>query len=176
MAWITPVYDRTDEDLGEAIYLSNKIKTDGYSSLTAEEKTKWDSGNLKGCRNANDLNRIEGNCAYLASLLSVTLPHTPKTNWDNETTPMQTNIQNICDNVSAIKSYFDSIVSVIMPDVPSLPINSFYKLNDLEKILFTIYDSYNRLMRWSDLDSLNQSWDELDAKEITWQEGYFINE
>ena len=110
MAWQTPVYDRSNEDVEEAKYLINKIKNDGYSSLTASEKTKWDSGTLKGCRNVNDLNRIEGNCVYLSTAFGVTLPHTPKTDWNTQTTPLQSDIQNICDNVSALKTYLQARV------------------------------------------------------------------
>lgn len=176
MAWQTPVYDRTNEDVEEAKYLINKINNEGYSSLNVEEKAKWDSGTLKGCRNYIDLNRIGNNCAYLGSVIGVTLPHTPKTDWDQQTTPLQTDIQNICDNVSALKTYLDGIITVPMPDIPVLPINSFYKLNDIEYILFLIYDTYNKLMRWSDLDDIQETWDELDAKGIVWQDAYLLSE
>jgi hypothetical protein len=31
-------------------------------------------------------------------------------------------------------------------------------------------------MRWSDLDDIQETWDELDAKGIVWQDAYLLSE
>lgn len=175
MAWQTPVFDRTEADVYTARTLINKINTSGYSSLTEDEKTLWDSGDLKGCRNVNDLNRIENNCNELATELGLTIE--TKLDWDYDTTPMSEDIQRICDNVSTIREALLDIVYVSIPVVPELPINDFDKMNDIEEILYIVHDTlHNDLMLWADLDNIGETWAELDYKELYWQNGYLKNE
>lgn len=131
MAWITPVYDRTDNDVDYVTYLFNK----GYSNLTELEKADWDS-DLKGSLNCSDLNRIEGNMSILATDLSVTI--TTKTNWvttnilstkyDNtgDVQRITSNLQLLCDAVTLPD---DS------PSVPAPPLNDIYKINDIESLI-----------------------------------------
>lgn len=134
MSWITPIYNRTESDVAYAKLLIDKIKNTGYDSLSVTEKSDWDSG-LKGCRNASDLNRIENNCEYLGNELDLELD--VKTDWDYDVTPLEQDIQRICDNVSAIKE----ASGIETNPVPELPINNIYKLNTIEEILALVYGS-----------------------------------
>ena len=176
MAWQTPVYDREYSDVEEAKRLINKVKNSGYGSLTQQEKSDWDSGNLKGCRNKNDLNRIENNCAYLSNILGLDLE--TKTDWDYSTTPLQKDIKRIRNNVLKIKNRIYEIISFETNDVPDLPINTYYKMNNIEHVLYLIYQSLsdNQLMRWHDLDDINETWNQLDNKELLWKNAYILNE
>lgn len=131
MAWINPIFDRTDNDVGYATYLFNK----GYSNLTVAEKADWDS-DLKGSLNFSDLNRIEGDMAILATDLSVTI--TTKTDWgmgdilsttSDSTGDVQritANLQLLCDAVTLPEN---------SPSVPIPPLNDIYKINDIESLI-----------------------------------------
>lgn len=170
MPWIAPVYDRTEQDVTYAKSLRDKIFQSGYDSLTIEEKSMWNS-ELRGCRNVSDLNRIENNCQYLGGLLNLELD--TKTNWDYETTPLEEDIQRICDNVSAIKNKILLTVQVDFPATPQLPINNIYKLNTLELILFMANNALDYMyLNFGELSDLNETWAEIDAKQLYWQEGY----
>lgn len=170
MPLIAPVYDRTEQDVAYAKYLRDKIFQSGYDSFTPEEKSVWDSG-LRGCRNVSDLNRIENNCQYLGDLLHLELD--TKTDWDYSTTPLQEDIQRICDNVSAIKNKILLTVQVDFPATPELPINNIYKLNTLELILFMANNALDYMyLNFGELSDLNETWAEIDAKQLYWQEGY----
>ncbi len=90
MAWITPVFDRTQDDVDFAISKIQEWKDSGVTDTT----------DLKGCFNVSDLNRIEGNIRYLADSLSelyyfATL--TTKT-WDRSGLPSITDVNRIVDN------------------------------------------------------------------------------
>jgi hypothetical protein len=131
MAWIKPIFDRTDNDVGYATYLFDK----GYSNLTVAEKADWDS-DLKGSLNFSDLNRIEGNMAILATDLSVTI--TTKTDWDvsdilsttsdstGDVQRITANLQTLCNAVTLPEG---------SPSVPIPPLNDIYKINDIESLI-----------------------------------------
>lgn len=172
MPWIDPVYDRNEDDVSTATRIIGEVNANGYSSLSVEDKALFDAG-LKACRNYTDLNRIENNCDYLGNILGLSL--TTDTSWTVSKTPLGSDIQRICDNVDAIKTAMQAIAPVYFPDVPSLPINTIYKMNDIEEILYMIYDTYNHIIRWHDLDDIDETWDELDSKQLLWQE-YYLKE
>ena len=50
------IYDRTAEDAEQWHYLTMKLDTEGWSSLTAEEQQRWLT-QLKGGYNHTELNR-----------------------------------------------------------------------------------------------------------------------
>jgi hypothetical protein len=56
MAWITPIYDRTNADVLEVATTKSAWLADPSSAVVTD---------LKGCLNYADLNRIEGNMSWL---------------------------------------------------------------------------------------------------------------
>lgn len=128
IGWTPPVYDRLQWDV--------------------------DSGNSKGFLNYHDLNRIESNCKFLADTLrsygyKITL--VTKTDWERTDFPYTTELERITANIGLILSGFYSL-----PSTPALPtglgVMYYYKLNDIEKVLFdikSVFDSMIQSVRYS---------------------------
>lgn len=134
------IYDRNLLDVQTAKEFRAKILTNGFDSLSNDEKTQWFSG-LKGCINYTDLNRIEQNCKTLSDIFELGL--TVKTNWTQEDT-LNARLQDftrIRNNVEAIRE--TNYVRFDTPYTPSLPLNTYTKINDIEKILYDVYTMYN---------------------------------
>ena len=132
MSWQTPIFDRTEQDVLKVITYDNI----GYKYLTDEQKAEWDNG-LKGALNYTDINRIEGNIAYLFDIFGVS-NITVKTNWSYNDIVHISDFQRILNNIDSLRSLFE--VFATTPATPNVPINTHQKVNDIEKIL---YD-----MRW----------------------------
>ena len=127
------VYDRTKEDVERVQELHEK----GWNNLTDEEKAEWLAG-MKGCLNTSDLKRIENDVGIIAKLLGMELVtyqgNLPK--WADEAY-----FTNLLYNVQQLRSagYLHSDT----PQVPAQPVNTYQKLNDIERILYDIYSVYN---------------------------------
>lgn len=131
MAWQTPIFDRTDEDV-------LKVQTYdliGYKYLTNEQKSEWDNG-LKGALNYKDLNRIEGNIEYLEDVYGAEGLDI-KTNWIYTDIPKTSDFQRILNNIEALSELYE--VFDTTPNIPNIPINTYQKINDIEKILYDMY-------------------------------------
>lgn len=148
MSWITPVFDRTDDDAAYAAalnakgdydylndyiaYLGEDVAGDELAPSRNSEITDWDAG-LKGALNKSDLLRIEGNIAILAEDLgidAVTYKEIPDT-------PQKAYYRNILGNVAAIR---DKYHTARTPTVPEEPLNTYQKWNDIEQILYEVHD------------------------------------
>lgn len=68
------IYDRTAEDAEQWHYLSTKLDTGGWNSLTAEEQQQWLT-QLKGGYNHTDMNRVGNAVAYLGKRFTDLLLH-----------------------------------------------------------------------------------------------------
>lgn len=154
------IYDRNILDISEVKELTEKIQTTGFSSLTDAEKQQWQSG-LKGTLNYTDLNRIEGNSLELARMVGVSID-APKTNWTMTDIPTQRDFRRIRDNVQKIRS--SNYVHSDTPATPELPLNRYEKINDIEKILFDVYDMYTRNM--AAIYYVGEIWDELELFDL----------
>jgi len=127
------VYDRTQEDV-DRVY---ELRAIGWDNLTDAQRSEWLSG-LKGCLNLSDLKRIENAIYVVAQLLELDL----QTNKDN--LPMIPNtlyFQQMLDNMSVLRA--EGFLYVDTPQVPEQPLNTFGKVNDVERILHDIYMIYN---------------------------------
>lgn len=138
MEWI---FDRTQEDVDRAIYLNQKYMS---GTITDEEKAEWQSDS-KGTLNASDLNRIEGNIAELANdiakeVLSFDLKSIVAKQWSGTDLPRVSDFLRIRNNVQAIRDAWYTTGST--PDTPEPPLNYFEKINDIERILHDLYETY----------------------------------
>lgn len=131
------IFDRNILDVARAKELRKKAVETGYASFTAEEKEEWDNG-LKGSLNYTDLNRIEGNCKALAELFGMELK--TKTDWTLQDIPAKQDFDRVRQNIETLKGSQYTPYSV--PDTPELPLNTYQKINDMEKILYHIYTAY----------------------------------
>lgn len=133
MKFETPIFDRTLEHVNSLKILLEK----GYKNFTEKDKISWES-NLKGALNISDLNRIENNISVIAEILNTTL--TSKTNWKETDIPIQSDFLRIQSNLLNLRSKLSYILDDVTPKVPNLPFNYYTKINDIEKILFDIYN------------------------------------
>lgn len=95
--WIEPVFDRTEEDVRLA---------KAYNKGTAESA----ASEYKGALNTSDLNRIEGNCGYLAELLH-SCGYTAhiasiKTDWTMNDFPTMAEFTRIRDNITELLNIY----------------------------------------------------------------------
>lgn len=121
MAWIDPVYDRTQGDI--------------------------DSQTPKGYCNADDLNRIEQNCEYLAGIFGVSVQTRA---WSRTDFPAPGEFERILANLNALRdAYF---VYQTTPTTPQNPVNEYHKANDIERILrdlYTLYEDNKRAVMYT---------------------------
>ena len=122
--WITPIYDRTQEDVDFAI---SKIA----EWIVDDSAIIYD---LKGCLNASDINRIEGNISYLSKQLRK-FGYTANTSikeWNTAGLPTDADITRIINNVrEIIASYYQQNIAPELP--PSM--QSYNDINAIEKNL-----------------------------------------
>ena len=110
MAWQEPIYDRTIDDI--------------------ENKTK------KGYLNVEDLNRIEGNIEYLASLIGASVE---VKKWYSYSLPTSSDLARITNNIDILK---EKITFTTYAKCPSAPINTYSKFNIIESLLEGIKGDY----------------------------------
>lgn len=97
--------------------------------------------NKKAFLNYEDLNRIEGDCRVLADYFNVNI--TTKT-WQPLEFIYKADIQRIVDNIKTLKSKY--AVYPYTPQPPALPVNTYQKWNNAEKIINDLYVRYNEYL------------------------------
>lgn len=127
------VYDRTQEDVDRVL----ELKRIGWDNLSAEERAEWLGGRMKGALNLSDLKRIENDCYVIAQLLNIEIT-TRKD--DLPRYPNASYFTSMLANVETIRSVGYRYVET--PSVPAQPINSYQKLNDIERILHDVYEVF----------------------------------
>ena len=127
--WRDPVFNRRQSDIDHLLYLLSKMK---FSEFTEDEKADWLSGE-KGALNRTDLERIKNNIELLNEVLELptTVPNIPDL-------PQVDFYNSILNDVQAIRNCNYKKNST--PRVPAQPLNTFSKWNDIEKILYDVYD------------------------------------
>ena len=142
------VTDRTQADVDEAKALYEKILTDGYSSLTADEQTAW-ATDLKGMYNASDFQRVTGQMSDIVTLFTTYYGYTPNVTLTTWTTPSSGSsqpsptkqdyddfgeaVRTICEAVGKSSSSFANI-----------PYGMNYQTaNEIEKYLQDAYNGLN---------------------------------
>jgi len=127
LEWITPIYDRTQQDVD---FAKTKI-------------AEWKSGksndvyDLKGCLNVSDINRIENNIKYLSNKLNE-LGYSNNTYtkvWSRTGLPNQQDIDRIINNVKELITAFCQQQSA--PNIPDRLVD-YNDINAIEKNLSLI--------------------------------------
>lgn len=148
--WVRPVFDRTSQDVLKVQTYENI----GFKYLTNEQKEEWLNG-LKGALNKNDLNRIENNTEFLAEIYGIS-GMTFKTNWGYTDILSRPDYERILGNIRTLTTVFETLEST--PSIPELPLNTYRKINDLERILYDIYWVYeNQSLAFSREDEIYRS-------------------
>lgn len=127
------VFDRTQEDVDEV----KRLEKVGWDNMTESERTLWKKG-MKGALNLSDIKRIENDCSVIAQLLNVSIV----THRDNlPSFPDESYFDSLLENVSTLRNAGYRYQTT--PEIPARPINTYQKINDIEKILSDIYEVYN---------------------------------
>lgn len=124
------IWDRTLLDVNRVIYLRDRIQT---GIATALEKLEY-SHDLKGARNRSDFERIINCMKYICLYYELA--------WDDAEyvlpeIPTETFVQKILTKVNSIRS--NCPIHADTPYTPSLPLNTYQKMNDVEKILYDVW-------------------------------------
>lgn len=171
--WKDPIFDRTLEDVNNALYkISNWKQHHTHSVDVKVEKSTlvWEDGvtayptdnklivnsegatyidedvlildiddvyDLRGCLNLADLNRIEGNIAYLADKMEEFFfhPNIHNKSWSNGGLPNQDDLSRIMNNIRSLTNSFYSPSNA--PVLPSTML-SYDDINAIEENLYLI--------------------------------------
>lgn len=131
--WLAPVFDRTEEDVEYA-----KAYNKSPSESAASE--------YKGALNASDLNRIEGNCAYLSELLhscGYTSHVNVKTDWSMADFPTLTEFTRIRDNITELMRAYAQAED--MPDMRTDSRTDYVEINNMEFDLYRINEMISNM-------------------------------
>ena len=127
LIWMNPVTDRSQSDVNRVLELLKK----GWDNFDTDEKTEWLSG-MKGALNLSDMQRIQNNIQLLSDVLELNL-----TVSDVPEHPNETFLTSVLNNAEIIRNAY--MIHSYTPQTPSMPVNTYQKLNDIEKILGDVY-------------------------------------
>lgn len=130
LIWNDAITDRRQSDVDRVNELNTKFLN---QTITPEEIAEWRT-DLKGALNRSDLHRIENNIHLLSDVLDLNL-----TTYE-DSIPERPNVSyfaNIISNVTAIRN--EGYILDDTPQVPSQPLNTHNKWNEIERILLDCY-------------------------------------
>ena len=87
---------------------------------------------MKGALNRSDVQRIQNNIQLLSDVLELGLVVKAVPDHPNETL-----LSSIITNTEIIRNAY--VIHADTPETPSMPVNTYQKLNDIEKILEDVY-------------------------------------
>ena len=128
-------------------------------------------GDPKGKYDYVDYNRVGEATNYVADEISG-LDIDAKTDWENTTIPTDTLITDYRQNIQTI---LDSLSLTNSIPTTNNGVLTILGANQLEKALFDAHNIVIQIMRWNDVDTLEETWDQLDAKHLVWNE-YFLRQ
>lgn len=128
------VTDRTRADVTYVQTLAKKIKN---GTATEDELAEWNAAALKGSYNASDLNRVGAAMQYVAERINgygYVVHVSPKTDWMEEDTPTQSDMQRYLADLAVLRSTF-----AVLQSTPAVPADmealTYTEANNIEKIL-----------------------------------------
>lgn len=125
--WKQAVTDRSQSDVDRVLELLEK----GWDNFSTGEKTEWLAG-MKGALNRSDMERIQNNIQLLSDVLELGLAIKAVPDHPNETF-----LSSIITNTEIIRNAY--VIHTDTPETPSMPVNTYQKLNDIEKILEDVH-------------------------------------
>ncbi len=127
LVWMQTVTDRSQSDVDRVLELLQK----GWDNFNVDEKTEWIAG-IKGALNRSDMQRIQNNTKLLSDVLELNL-----TVADVPEHPNETFLISVINNTEVIRNAY--MIHGDTPQTPSMPVNTYQKMNDIEKILDDVY-------------------------------------
>jgi hypothetical protein len=129
------VFDRTLLDVQRAKDLRDKIISVKFENLTESEKQEWMNG-MKGSIKHTDMNRIESNLQTISDKCG--FGFVQKTDWVRGDFPTIIDMQRIYNNTRIVKE--SGFAWKNTNTMPIEPINSYSKINSIEKILLDSFE------------------------------------
>ena len=133
------MFDRTQDDVDRAL---KQISEWIASSISGKPIVTTD---LKGCLNVTDINRIEGNIAYLSERLNeyYYVANTPSKTWDRKGLPTKYDVERILGNVRELCDEFYAL-----PNAPGIPSSllGYEDVNAVELNLNLIFELLNQMV------------------------------
>jgi hypothetical protein len=129
------VFDRTLLDVQRAKELRDKIISVKFENLTESEKQEWLNG-MKGSIKHTDMNRIESNLQTISDKCG--FGFVQKTDWVRGDFPTIIDMQRIYNNTRIVKE--SGFAWKNTNTMPIEPINSYSKINSIEKILLDSFE------------------------------------
>ena len=129
--WVSPVFDRTNEDV---VFAQGQIQKWIDAKLSGNPVVTYE---LKGCFNLTDINRIEGDIQYISDRLNG-LHYPTGTSckvWEQSGLPTVKDVKRILSNVRLIIAAYHQQNGI--SDVPE-SINTFSDINAIEENLYAI--------------------------------------
>lgn len=126
-------------------------------------------GNPKGKYDYVDYNRVGQAINYVANEIGL-VGISAKTDWTNLDIPRVSDMNQYRGYIYTIRQALGMSNGWPQTNNAILTITG---ANQIEKLLYDAYHLSNRMMRWSDVNNLQETWDTLDAKQLSWSE-YFI--
>lgn len=126
--WISPIFDRTAENVAFAKEQIQKWK---------DARSPNKSYPLKGCLNLYDMNRIEGNIQYISDILDSLYYLTGATckTWAKSGMPTEPDARRILNNLQRIESVYRQPKGV--PNIPD-SMATYSDINSIEENLYHI--------------------------------------
>lgn len=142
------VTDRTLADITYVQTLAKKLKN---GTASEDELAEWNAASLRGSYNASDLNRVGAAMQYVADRLNgfgYVVSVSPKTDWMEEDTPTQSDMQRYLADLAVLRSTF-----AVLQSTPAVPADmealTYTEANNIEKILEDIdYLLTNTVKGW----------------------------
>lgn len=133
------IYDRTNTDVQLVKQYREKIRKNGFDSLTQAEQALWIAG-MKGAYNYTDYNRV-GRCMnYLSNMLAgmgYSISITAKTDWSIADEPTTAQLAKIITDLNTLRNTIALFADT--PDTPSdFEAPTYVDANAIEKILYDL--------------------------------------
>lgn len=129
------ITDRSQSDITSFTALLNTINTNGWETLTSEEKVLWNTHRAR--HKHTDFNRIGEAVNYLVGILNsygYNIVLSEKTDWATTDEPMYADLEELLDDIKTLKEYFYGTTAL-----PSSIDNLTYTdANNIESLLVEI--------------------------------------
>lgn len=150
--WVSPIYDRTSDDITDAKRILTQITEMGFGSLSDEDALKWTTG-FRGAFTFQTANRIEGNLEYLTGVLTGLGYFLPvwnvKTDWSRNDIPEISLSNRIIANTESLIDGTYPVEGVVLPTSIDFPeIDDINAIEEIHQIMYNRIDKIKNGYRY----------------------------
>lgn len=143
----TLITDRTADDVRRFFYLRDK----GFENMTAEERTEWLAGTMKGAYNSKDLNRVGMALEHLfvrlkdAGYITPSTVFASKINWTIASVPTTEDLTSYLRYVGIIREALAQFETTPPTPADTGALN-YTEANNIEQILIDVEILINNML------------------------------